>query len=357
MYVVSEAAAIGPVEKITYAHEYTHALQDQSYGAEGGHRRGEGPVGPVDRPHARWWRATPTLTHGPVGAGSNLTAAELGEIASRQVPRGRGRARDGCRRSSRSLLFPARPGSTLALGDFAQGGFAARRQALRQPARLDGADPPPGQARRGREAGRRDLPRGPREQAGRRLDGPDPGHDGRDAAGDPAARRAVPTQIEGRGRGLGRRPRGARRGPGRRRCGVVLDTAWDTEADAAEYAAALERARREARRPRVGAQRARRPAPDRVVAGDRASSDATRSGRSRTSSASRPGRAGPSSARRYIDSGAEIPSSAERVRQRGPRGQRQRQPLRGPLRLASCPPPVRPGRTRGTASRAPWRTP
>ena len=31
MYVVSKAGAIGPVEKVTYAHEYTHALQDQNF--------------------------------------------------------------------------------------------------------------------------------------------------------------------------------------------------------------------------------------------------------------------------------------------------------------------------------------
>jgi hypothetical protein len=32
MYVVSESGQIGPTEEITYAHEYTHALQDQAFG-------------------------------------------------------------------------------------------------------------------------------------------------------------------------------------------------------------------------------------------------------------------------------------------------------------------------------------
>ena len=31
MYVVSKDGAVGPVEEITYAHEFTHALQDQRF--------------------------------------------------------------------------------------------------------------------------------------------------------------------------------------------------------------------------------------------------------------------------------------------------------------------------------------
>ena len=31
MYVVTETGEIGPAEEITYAHEYTHALQDQAF--------------------------------------------------------------------------------------------------------------------------------------------------------------------------------------------------------------------------------------------------------------------------------------------------------------------------------------
>ena len=32
MYVVTDTGEIGPLEEITYAHEYTHALQDQTFG-------------------------------------------------------------------------------------------------------------------------------------------------------------------------------------------------------------------------------------------------------------------------------------------------------------------------------------
>ena len=32
MYVVTNTGTIGPIEEITYAHEFTHALQDQRFG-------------------------------------------------------------------------------------------------------------------------------------------------------------------------------------------------------------------------------------------------------------------------------------------------------------------------------------
>ena len=31
LYVVSKAGGVGPLEKFTYSHEYTHALQDQNF--------------------------------------------------------------------------------------------------------------------------------------------------------------------------------------------------------------------------------------------------------------------------------------------------------------------------------------
>ncbi len=58
MYVVTETGEIGPAEKITYAHEYTHALQDQAFDLsdDQGHR--DGPGRPVPRPHGARSRAT-----------------------------------------------------------------------------------------------------------------------------------------------------------------------------------------------------------------------------------------------------------------------------------------------------------
>ncbi len=35
LYVVSRSGSIGPTEKVTFAHEFTHALQDQNFGLEG----------------------------------------------------------------------------------------------------------------------------------------------------------------------------------------------------------------------------------------------------------------------------------------------------------------------------------
>ena len=88
--------------------------------------------------------------------------------------------------------------------------------------------------------------------------------------------------------------------------GVVLDTAWDTDADADEFQAALD--------PLVAKLKASGrsaavlvPAPDRVVLVT--GSSPTCWGASRTSSAWRSRRAD-ARRRRYIDSGAEIPSRA-----------------------------------------------
>ena len=49
MYVVSKDGAVGPVEEITYAHEYTHALQDQAFDLEAVVGEDHGPERPLDR--------------------------------------------------------------------------------------------------------------------------------------------------------------------------------------------------------------------------------------------------------------------------------------------------------------------
>ena len=59
MYVISKDGAIGPVEEITYAHEYTHALQDQAFDLRKVIGAGHRPERPLDGPRWRWSRATP----------------------------------------------------------------------------------------------------------------------------------------------------------------------------------------------------------------------------------------------------------------------------------------------------------
>jgi hypothetical protein len=80
MYVVSQTGEIGPTEEITYAHEYTHALQDQAFGL----RKVVGDAtDQSDRTLART-----TLVEGDatllmtLWAQQNLTPAQLGEVAA-----------------------------------------------------------------------------------------------------------------------------------------------------------------------------------------------------------------------------------------------------------------------------------
>jgi hypothetical protein len=80
MYVVSQSGEIGPAEEITYAHEYTHALQDQAFGLRS-------IVGDAtdqsDRTLARTalveGDATVAMT---LWAQQNLSLAELGQVAA-----------------------------------------------------------------------------------------------------------------------------------------------------------------------------------------------------------------------------------------------------------------------------------
>ena len=130
------------------------------------------------------------------------------------------------------------------------------RRAVPQPARLDRAAPPPGEAGRARGAGPGRVPRRPRGAAGRRLEGRAPGHVRREAAG------ASSSATAGAARPPTPRRAGAATGSPRRgpdgEIAVVLDTAWDTEADADQFEAALGRPSRSSR-PRAS----RRGAPPR----------------------------------------------------------------------------------------------
>ena len=50
MYVVTETGEIGPAEEITYAHEYTHALQDQAFNLGAIKGKADRPERPGARP-------------------------------------------------------------------------------------------------------------------------------------------------------------------------------------------------------------------------------------------------------------------------------------------------------------------
>lgn len=80
LYVVSKSGSLGPTERVTYAHEFTHELQDQTFGLGG---IGLDEPGQGDRALARL-----ALVEGDATLvmqtweQANLSAAEIGQIAN-----------------------------------------------------------------------------------------------------------------------------------------------------------------------------------------------------------------------------------------------------------------------------------
>ena len=190
--------------------------------------------------------------------------------------RGRRRRRPGvrrprwtsCRRSSRTRSCSrTRSGLHVSLGQFmSSGGFAGVDALFANPPESTEQVLHPEKLRRARGAGRRRVPRRPGRAPGRRLERVAPGHVRRV----PAARSCWPTRRRRRRpprppRRLGRRPRRADRRAGRRDGRSCSTPAWDTDADAGEFATALGRHRRRGSRPRAAARRCSRPEPNRVV--------------------------------------------------------------------------------------------
>jgi hypothetical protein len=120
MYVVSSTGEIGPTEKITYAHEYTHALQDQKFTLRDitGDAKDQG-----DRTLART-----TLVEGDatllmsLWAQQHLSAAELGEVANSVDPASEAVLAKMPAILKDALLFPYTSGLTMTLGAFQQAG-------------------------------------------------------------------------------------------------------------------------------------------------------------------------------------------------------------------------------------------
>jgi hypothetical protein len=260
MYVVSQDGAIGPLEEITYAHEYTHALQDQAFVLRS-------VVGEAtDQSDATMARvavvegdATLLMT---IWAQRYLTPAELGQVAGSLDPAAQAVLARMPAILKDPLEFPYLAGAGLALRAFQANGNAG----------VDGlfANPPDSteQVLHAEKFDARERPVAvafPDDLAARLGDGwavslqdtfgemlldivlKDGGATGsaQAAAGWGGDRVAL---IEGPGGEVA----------------VVLDTAWDTTADADEFEAALAPTVAElesmGRSPAV-----LRPAPDRVV--------------------------------------------------------------------------------------------
>jgi hypothetical protein len=128
MYVVTADGGIGPAEEITYAHEFTHALQDQRFGLK--QLMGE-DFDQSDRQMARAAvvEGDATLLMS-LWAQQNLTAAELGEVASTVDPASQAVLDRMPAMLKEPLLFPYTQGLTLALAAFTQGGGYAGVDAL-----------------------------------------------------------------------------------------------------------------------------------------------------------------------------------------------------------------------------------
>jgi hypothetical protein len=261
MYVVSETGEIGPTEEITYAHEFTHALQDQAF-------RLRDLVGEATDQGDRTLART-TLVEGDatlamyLWAQQHLTPLELVEVAGAADPASQ-EVLDRLPAILReTLMFPYLTGLTVALAAYGSGGYAAVDALY--------ADPPDSteQILHADKLASREAPVTiaiPDDLAARIGDGwTVPFQDTlgefqlsillREVSGVTAPLDAAA--------GWGGDRVALVEGPAGQ-TGVVLDTAWDTPADADEFAtaaeglvAALKRAGRSA-----GVYR---PAPDRVV--------------------------------------------------------------------------------------------
>ena len=239
MYVVTETGEIGPAEEITYAHEYTHALQDQAFdiGAIKGKATDES-----DRALART-----TLIEGDatllmsIWAQQHLTQAQLLQVAGATDPASQAVLDRLPAILRETLLFPYTQGLNLSLGAFTSAGGYSGVDALF-------ANPPDSteQVLHPEKLNPREAPvpvSFPDDLAKRLGDGwcvPLQDTLGElqlrimlgDAAGvDSATAQAAAAGWGGDRVALIDGPDGA--------TGVVLDTRWDTDADAGEYAAAL----------------------------------------------------------------------------------------------------------------------
>jgi len=123
MYVVSKDGAIGPVEEITYAHEFTHALQDQRFNLR--------QVVGEDTDQSDRTMARAAVVEGDatllmsLWAQQFLTPAELVKVAGSTDPASEAILAKMPAILKDPLLFPYTSGIQLALGAYTNGGFEA----------------------------------------------------------------------------------------------------------------------------------------------------------------------------------------------------------------------------------------
>lgn len=124
LYVVSKSGALGPTEQVTFAHEYTHALQDQNFGL--GNLQLDA-VGQGDTSLARLslveGDATLLMAH---WAQAHLTPQELVELIQQSTDPEQAQILAGMPQILReTLLFPYTSGLQFVLAAQASGGWSA----------------------------------------------------------------------------------------------------------------------------------------------------------------------------------------------------------------------------------------
>jgi hypothetical protein len=133
LYVVSEAGGVGPLEKVLYAHEYTHALQDQNHDLIG--FQPDSLKDQSDRQLARQalveGDAYVTMTY---WLQQHLSAAEMQVVVNGSQDQA---AQEALKRIppvvASQILFAALQGTVWVLGLQLQGGFAAVDAAFDNP--------------------------------------------------------------------------------------------------------------------------------------------------------------------------------------------------------------------------------
>jgi hypothetical protein len=132
LYVVSRSGGLGPTEKTTFAHEYTHALQDQNFGLAGLHldAPGEGDQG-IARLALVEGDATLLMTLWQI---DNLTQAEIIRLLGESLdPAVTGPLEKMPAVLRESLLFSYTAGLTFTQQLHSRGGWAAVDAAFAKP--------------------------------------------------------------------------------------------------------------------------------------------------------------------------------------------------------------------------------
>jgi hypothetical protein len=124
LYVLSDSGGVGPVEKMTFSHEYTHALQDQSFGLD---KLAIDAPDQGDRDMARTALAEGDATMAmTLWSGQYLSLAELLSVAGASLTPG---AADQLAKAPailrEDLLFPYQQGLDFVQRVYASGGWAA----------------------------------------------------------------------------------------------------------------------------------------------------------------------------------------------------------------------------------------